>query len=99
MIVTDSSVPNVDDSKTNETDVEDTDTEQSQTPKSASAKKLKKKKKKKTLLVAANELGKLKKTTPYTRFECPLYSAKLNVAQLKKAKDEKRLIRDLGLQL
>eukprot|EP01084_Bolivina_argentea_P013088 24506_1 len=44
-------------------------------------------------------LGKLKKTTPYIKFETPLYILSLNVAEAKKLKDEKRLIRDLGLQL
>merc|ERR1712228_236610 len=61
--------------------------------------KPKKKKKKKTLFVAAEMLGKLKKATLYTRFELPLYILELNVAQKKKQKDEKRMIRDMGLQL
>ena len=56
------------------------------------------KKKKKKLLVAAEMLGKLKKNTPYTKFQSPLYILPLNVAEQKKAKDEKRLLRDMGLQ-
>merc|ERR1712130_75196 len=61
--------------------------------------KEKKGKKKKKLLIAAEMLGKLKKTTNYTRFETPLYILPLNIAEKKKEKDGKRIIRNMGLQI
>ena len=57
------------------------------------------KKKNKKKLIAAEMIGKLKKTTHYTKFEIPLYILPLNVAELKKAKDEKYAIKEMGLQI
>merc|ERR1712228_568083 len=90
-----------DDNKNNNDNNDDDDVKQQQEVKKKSnlEVKPKKKKKKKTLFVAAEMLGKLKKATLYTRFELPLYILELNVAQKKKQKDEKRMIRDMGLQL
>ena len=50
-------------------------------------------------LIAAEMLGKLKNRTHYTKFETPLYILPLNVAEAKKCKDEKYMIKQMRIQM